>query len=299
VLGVAAILVGLFLLGSRAGAEDEPPYLQRQDLVYAEKDGAGLLLDLFAPRGKANGLAVVDVASGAWYSDRGKIRDHMRAKMFDTYCGRGYTVVAVRPGSRPRYTALEMVRHVQLGIQYTKQHAAEWKIDPRRLGLTGASAGGHLALLAALTPRDGEPGAADPTLRHDSRVNGVAVFFPPTDLHDWRGDGSPGTPPALGSLLFPGGTAGRSPEELRDAAKAASPLHQVAKTEVPFLLIHGDADPLVPLAHSQRFVEAMKKAGSAAELIVKAGGAHPWPTISEEVRVMADWFDRKFGASAP
>ena len=61
---------------------------------------------------------------------------------------------------------------------------------------------------------------------------------------------------------------------------------------IPFLFIHGDADPLVPLQQSQKMVEAIKAEGGAAELIVKAGGGHPWLTIPEEVKIMADWFDR-------
>ena len=57
-------------------------------------------------------------------------------------------------------------------------------------------------------------------------------------------------------------------------------------------MIHGDADPLVPLQQSQKMVEVLKAAGGSAELIVKKGGGHPWMTIPEEVKVMADWFDR-------
>jgi dipeptidyl aminopeptidase/acylaminoacyl peptidase len=58
-------------------------------------------------------------------------------------------------------------------------------------------------------------------------------------------------------------------------------------------LIHGDADPVVPLQQSRRLVEAVKAAGGSAELIIKKGGGHPWLTIPEEVKTMADWFDRQ------
>ena len=61
---------------------------------------------------------------------------------------------------------------------------------------------------------------------------------------------------------------------------------------VPFLIIHGDADPLVPLQQSRKMIEVLKAAGGSAELIVKKGGGHPWMTINEEVKVMADWFDQ-------
>ena len=57
------------------------------------------------------------------------------------------------------------------------------------------------------------------------------------------------------------------------------------------MLIHGDADPAVPLQQSEVMVEALKNAGVEAKLIVKPGGGHPWPTIHEEVAILADWFD--------
>ncbi len=76
-------------------------------------------------------------------------------------------------------------------------------------------------------------------------------------------------------------------------ARAISPLHRVNKPTIPFLLIHGDADEVVPLAHSQKLVDAIQAEGGSAELIVKAGGGHPWLTIPNEVVIMADWFDKQ------
>jgi len=56
------------------------------------------------PKGKANGLAIIDVVSGAWYSDRGKLREHTLAQVYAIFCSHGYTVFGIRPGSRTRYT---------------------------------------------------------------------------------------------------------------------------------------------------------------------------------------------------
>ncbi len=271
-------------------------YEQRQDVVYAEVHGTGLLMDVFTPTGAPNGLAIVDVASGAWHSDRGKIRDHTMAGVYDTFCGRGYVVFAIRPGSKSRYTLAEMDQHVKLGIRYVKEHAQEYKIDATRIGLTGASAGGHLATLAALTPAAANPAAKRTLERLDSSVKAVGVFFPPTDFLEWH-DGKMADASFLRPLLFLGGATGHSADELQQAARAVSPLYQVAKPEVPFLLIHGDADPVVPLSQSQKLVAAIKAAGGSAELIVKPGGGHPWLTIPMEVKVLADWFDGQLGVT--
>lgn len=284
---LAALLLGAFTL-----AAEGLPYEQKKDVVYGEVHGTGLLMDVFTPKEKPNGLAIVDVVSGAWYSDRNKIRDHTLAQIFQIYCARGYVVFAARPGSKTRYTAAEMDQNVKTAIRFAKEHAAEYKVDPARLGLTGASAGGHLATLAALTPAAGNTESKNPLERHDTTVRAVGVFFPPTDLLEWD-TGKPADPKVVGPLLFLNGSAGHGDEEIHSAARLVSPVFQVGHPTVPFLLIHGDADPLVPLSHSKKLVSAIQAAGGSAELIVKAGGGHPWLTLPEEVKVMADWFDKQ------
>ena len=109
-----------------AAAQEGSPYEQRENLVYAEVHGVGLLMDVFTPTGPGNGLGIVDVASGAWYSDRGKINDHKQAMVYDIFCAKGYTVFAVRPGSVSKWQGQDMLAHVQQGIQYVKQHAEEY-----------------------------------------------------------------------------------------------------------------------------------------------------------------------------
>lgn len=283
-------------LNTPAQESSGQPFDQKIDVVYGEVHGTGLLMDVFTPKGKANGLAIVDVVSGAYKSDRGKIRDHMLAQVYTIFCSRGYTVFAVRPGSRTKYTASEMAAHVKMGIRYVKQHAADYKIDPERLGLTGASAGGHLACLVAVTPEDGKPESSS-AARYDTRIKAAAVFFPLTDLLDW--DGKPANFALLGDILFQGDGKTHSEEEIKERALSLSPARLVKAPVVPFLLIHGDADPLVPLHQSERMVEAIKAAGGSAELIVKKGGGHPWLTIFEEVKVMADWFDKQLVEAKP
>ena len=298
-LVICIMTISLVNMAFQVEANEVPNYVQLQDVVFAEVHGTGLLMDVFTPTGPANGRAIVDVASGAWHSDRGKIRDHTLAQLYTTFCGRGYVVFALRPGSKTRYTALEMDQHVKLGIRYVKENADKYGIEASKLGLTGASAGGHLATLAALTPTASDPIAKNKMDRHDTSVAAVAVFFPPTDFLEWR-DGKMVDPKVLAPLLAVGANSakegalnGKSNEELQEMAKAISPLYQVRKPRVPFLLIHGDADEVVPLSHSQKLVEAIQSAGGSAELIVKQGGGHPWLTLPIEVAVMADWFDKQ------
>ncbi|MBX3421118.1 MAG: prolyl oligopeptidase family serine peptidase [Pirellulaceae bacterium] len=275
------------------------PYQRTKDIVYGEIHGTGLLMDVFVPTGTPNGRAIVDIASGAWFSDRGKINDHERAQVFNVLCSRGYSVFAIRPGSKTKYTLKEMDQHVKLGIRRVKQLAEEYGFDAGKLGLTGASAGGHLATLAAYTPESAKAESRDELERkYDTSVAAVAVFFPPTDFVEWR----PGDVINRGVLGVAIGSSGNglvdrmpkmSVEDLTAMAKEISPLHRYSTSKVPLLTIHGDADPVVHISHSEKLVKKISDSGGSAELIVVPGGAHPWPTIHEEVKVIADWFDKQ------
>jgi acetyl esterase/lipase len=278
------LIVAALLLGQLARAESA--YTQTQNVVYAEVDGVGLILDVFAPTGKPNGLGLVDVASGAFYSDRGKIEDHRKAQVYDIFCGKGYTVFAVRPGSITKFNLAEMAANLKKGIAWVKQHAAEYKIDPDRLGLTGGSAGGHLASLVAVTADD------------KTAVKAAGVFFPPTDWLNYRGRKIEADTPlaqlaSVKRFVYSNGAEPASTSELIEKLRQVSPALLVTDKAPPFLIIHGDADPRVPLDQSKELLAALKAAGVPAKLIIKPGGGHAWPTIHEEVQVMADWFDEQ------
>lgn len=286
--------LAMFCAGVGDVAWAEETYTQQKDVVIADVYGLALPMDIFVPTGKKNGLGIVDIASGAWSSDRGKIRDHKTARFYDILCGRGYTVFAVRPGSVVKFTAEEMLANINRAIRYIKENSEAYGVDPARLGLTGASAGGHLASLTVVRAEDGNPDAKDPLKRHDTRVAAVGIFFPPTNFLQWGDSGMPDFA-RLGNLLFSGGKGDRSDEEVREKARAISPALNVNAKTPPFIIWHGDADPAVPLQQSEFFVEKLKAAGTDVELHVKPGGGHPWLTIYEEVAHVADWFDTKLG----
>jgi len=284
-----AVLFSLTLTLKPVTAEKptELPYHQQQNVVYAEVHGIGLLVDIFTPRGQANGLAIVDVASGAYHSDRGKIRDHKEARMFDIFCSRGYTVFAIRPGSIAKFSGPEMLENVNRGILWVKAHAKEYQIDGDRLALLGASAGGHLACMAAVS-------ADDPQSK--TRVKAVAVFFPPTDLMNYGGfkidiRGDDPLASSIRQLITPKGAETTDEKKLDELRTAFSPARLVKPGLPAFLFIHGTADFMVPLQQSRTMVAALEKANVPVTLIVKEGGGHPWPTIHEEVEKMADWID--------
>jgi acetyl esterase/lipase len=293
---VASLL--LAALSWEVGRGDDTPFTQRENVVYADVHGVGLLMDIFTPTGDKNGLGIIDVVSGAWYSDRGKIRDQYAAQTFHILCRKGYTVFAIRPGSVTKFGVPEMLDHVNQGIRWVKEHAGEYGVDPERLGLMGASAGGHLACLAAVTAEDAKREGWSISKTPGTRVKAVAVFFPPTDFLNYggraidvRGDDRLGR--LLRRLAFPQGITNETADEVTQRITQICPARLVKADAPPFLIIHGDADPVVPLQQSEVMLEALKKSSVPAELIVKKGGGHPWLTIHQEVQVLADWFDKQ------
>jgi acetyl esterase/lipase len=192
-----------------------------------------------------------------------------------------------------------MLSNLNAGIRWVKEHAKDYEIDADRLGLMGGSAGGHLACLAAVTAEDGRiEGGKTAT---STRVKAVAVFFPPTDLLNYGGReidarSDDRFSQLVRRLAIGQATGNETAEEMVQKVTQISPARLVTAQSPPVLIIHGDADTVVPLQQSEVMLAALKKAGVAAELIVKPGGGHPWPTLHEEVRVIADWFDKQLAA---
>src|SRR5690606_33108079 len=96
----------------------------------------------------------------------------------------------------------------------------------------------------------------------------------------------------IGPMLFKDGTDGKTQEEIDAAAKEFSPMTYVNADAPPFFLLHGDADPVVPLSQSEMLLKALQDKGVQADLLVKEGGTHPWLTLPNEVIILADWFDK-------
>lgn len=227
------------------------PVAHTEDVVYGRKFGLALTMDVFAPA-QPNGAAVVFVVSATWRSSKSNVNPQSFAQLTD----RGYTVFAVLLSSQPRFTMKEIVDDLPLALNYIQKNAARWNIAPNRIGFSGFSAGCHLALL------------------HADKAKSVACFFPPTDFLNWGGPGL--APPKVLA------------EEL---GKDYSPLYRISAAHPPTLLIHGDADKLVPLQQSSTYIEQLKAQNVNAKLTVVPGKDHGWPTIFSDLNLVADWLD--------
>jgi len=286
------------LLPAVASAAD-PGFTRTEDVIYGRKYGTALTLDVFTPA-QQNGAAIVFVVSGGWFS----AHEAVNAGFYAEYLKRGYTVFAVVHGSQPKFTIPEVLEDMHRALRFIRHNADKYHIDPERIGISGASAGGHLSLMQGTAGTLGDPAAKDPVERQSSRVQAVACFFPPTDFLNY---GKPGQDAIGRGILvnyhapFDFHTLDKKTQsfvqitdeqKIIELGKVISPINHVTKDDAPTLIIHGDADELVPYQQAQIMVDKLKEVGVPAELINRPGKAHGWPQIEKDLVPMSDWFDK-------
>jgi acetyl esterase/lipase len=310
-LGSAGVLLMVAAHPLFAPEREAPSFTRQEDVIYARKHGTALTMDVFTPKKNANGAAAILVVSGGWSSAR---KFPAKFVFVDELLTRGYTVFAVVHGSQPQYTVPEIIQDVNRAVRFIRHHARDYKIDPNRLGIYGASSGGHLALMQALAGDTGDPSAEDPVEKVSSRVRAVACFFPPTDFLNY---GKPGEVAlgrgALADLkaafdfrTFDTKTKAfvlvKDEEQILKIGREISPAYHVSKDAPPTLIFHGDADKLVPIQQSRLLVQKLKEKDVEVKLVVKPGAGHAyglvmghghgWPNLSKDLALIADWFDK-------
>jgi len=286
--------------GLAARAADGPNFTRTEDVIYGRKHGVALTLDVFQPKENANGAGLIFVVSGGWFSAHANIN----AAFVQEFVNRGYSVFAVVHGSQPKFTIPEVLEDMHRATRFIRSKAADYKFDPNRLGIYGASAGGHLSLMQGTAGTAGNKEARDPVDRESSRVQAVACFFPPTDFLNYGKDGEI----ALGRGVLKNFRAPFDFHELDNSIRAfvpitdeakvleigrqISPINHVTVDDPPTLIIHGDADLLVPIQQAQLIITKLKSVNVPAELVTKPGAAHGWPGLDKDLVTLADWFDK-------
>jgi acetyl esterase/lipase len=262
--------------GVRGAPAPTPPPAVTRDVAYGHKDGLALTLDVLRPA-RPNGAAVIAIVSGGWQSNVEMSRLIVDGYLSPLLTEKGFTVFAVRHGSSPRYPMAAIVADVRRAVRFVRQHAGEYGVDPDRIGVYGGSAGGQLALLLGTTADSGDASAADTVLRASSRVAAVVAYFAPTDLARWEN-----------RRAFPA-TA------LTDAEAARySPIRFVSPGSAPSLIVHGDADRVVPIVEGETMYAALSKAGVAASFLRIEGAGHGFggADLERVNAAMAQWFQR-------
>jgi alpha-L-fucosidase 2 len=251
-------------------APEEPPAActgrAATDVEYARAAGERLALDVCVPEGPGPWPAALLVHGGGWSSgDRTQAARPLRAPLVAA----GVAWVALDYRLAPRHRYPSSVEDVRAAVLWVKAHAPALGLDASRLALVGESAGGHLAVAAAVDHRA------------DARVAAVVPFFAPVDLEadtERRG----GLSTSLRALL------GREAldAEAHALLREASPLRRVRPGLPPFLLVHGTADMSVPYEQSLRLREALRGVDVPCTLVTVPDGTHGTRGWS---RTLPDW----------
>ena len=248
----------------------------KPDIVYGEAAGEKLLLDVNVPVGDGPFPIAILVHGGGWSSGdkKGAEKSGSGADIspwFGPLTSAKFTWFSINYRLAPKHRWPACFDDVQTAIRWVKAHAAEFKGDPKRIVIFGHSAGGHLALLAALQTND------------DTRVQAAVGYAPVTDFEQelpTRG----GISPSLQNLFAIGKEI--TPEALK-ILRETSPIHHIQPKAgpPPFLILHGDADKSVPLQQSLNFQSRLRANGVACDLLIIPGAPHrltDWPKTSKD-----------------
>ena len=280
------LMFGFVLLGAVASAPRafaEPQVVAdgpqvRKGVTYRTVDDQALALDVAVPAGEGPFPLIVFVHGGGWAggnraSFEGEIQEAAR---------RGFVAATVSyrlsktaddgTSVNPFPAALD---DVTAAVDFLKAHAAEYRIDTDHVGITGDSAGGHLALLVGLMPPPMSISCRLDTTPPPNRVQAVVNLFGPTNLTTgW--DEVPQVRPLL--VAFLGGSPTAQPQRY----KAASPISYVRADAPPILTLHGTADPIVLVSQAKALDAALEKVGAPHEMLLLEGQGHGFSGAAAE-----------------
>jgi acetyl esterase/lipase len=230
------------------------------------------------PTGANNGASVV-VCPGGGY---GGLADHEGKPVAEWLNSLGVTGVVLRYRLGPRYHHPVMLGDAARAIRTVRHHAAEWDVDPARVGVLGFSAGGHLASTVSNHFDDGRPDAADPVERQSSRPDISILIYPVIQLE--------GRAAHLGSRA---NLLGDDPDPALIALLSND--RQVTSRTPPTFLVHSSDDVGVPVENSLRYALALEAAGVPFAMQVYEHGGHGYglggddPILSTWPDQCADW----------
>jgi len=251
---------------SRAAGAPEGVTIHR-DLAYATNGHARQKLDLYLPKeGKLLPL-IINIHGGAFRGGSKEIGVPV------DYLALGYGLASINYRLSQHAIFPAQIEDCKAAVRWLRANAAKYNLDPDRFAAWGSSAGGHLAAMLG-TSGDVKEFEVGENLGVSSRVHAVVDYFGPTDflqMDDHRlPRGQLHAPADSPESLLVGGPI----QESQEKTAKANPINYVTKNAPPFLICHGDRDPLVPHHQSELLEAALKKAGVAVTFYLAPGAGH-------------------------
>ncbi|HYN03338.1 MAG TPA: alpha/beta hydrolase [Vicinamibacteria bacterium] len=242
-----------------------------KDLAYVAGGHERQKLDLYLPPTGTRWPLVVSIHGGAF---RMGSKEGEPSRSAGAFVARGFAVAALNYRLSQHAVFPAQVEDCKAAVRWLRANAARYGYDPSRVASYGGSAGGHLAAMLGTT---GDVKAFDvgAHLDQSSRVQAVVDFFGPTDFlqmdaHRLNAQAMVHDTPDSPESQLVGGPIRDNPDEVA----RANPITYVTKDDPPFLIIHGDADILVPHHQSVLLEAALAKAGVPVRFVTIPGGLH-------------------------
>ena len=238
-----------------------------RDIPYVTNGHERQKLDLYLPQSENKLPVIIWVHGGAWLA--GSKNDFVPLD----YLSDGYAIASINYRLSQHAVFPAQIEDCKAAVRWLRANAKKYNLDPARFAAWGASAGGHLVALLGTTGdvKDFDTGQ---NLNESSAVRAVVDYFGPTDFLQMKAHSVPGgmphgTPDSPESRLVGGPI-----QEKKELVKKANPITYVTSNDAPFLIIHGDADPLVPHHQSEILASALEKAGVPVTFYTVKGGGH-------------------------
>ena len=265
-----AVLAMLMAAGQASAAEYE--LANQPGVVYAKHDGVELVGDFYLPKGRDKAPVLVAIHGGGW-----QVGSRQSYRYWGLFLARaGYAVFAIdyRLGKPGMYPAA--VYDTKAAIQFVRAKAAEFNLDPDRIGLIGDSSGAHLAALVALAgDQFNSAYRDDANAAVLANAKAVVGFYGEYDLlAQWTHDLTARPRDNIVEKFL-----GVPPTENRRIYFDSSPISYatVDRNKLRFLLIHGTDDDIAdPAAQSGAFLTALNQAQFFARRIIIPGAGHFW-----------------------
>jgi triacylglycerol lipase len=258
VTGLGLSLLSLLAAFAATASDSSAPALHEYKATYGEtyvqRESGPLKCDVYTPQGDGQFPGVLVVHGGAWrMGTRGQL-----AGVAELLAKHGMTAVAISYRLAPQYKFPAQIEDCKEAVRWMRANADKLKIDPKRIGGYGYSAGAHLvSLLATTDAKDGLEGVADPAKLPSTRLQCVAAGGAPCDLRLLPEN-------IEGLSFFLGGSRATCPEQYR----LASPAAFISRDDPPMFFFHGQEDHLVPLLSPTLMQKALASVGVASELYI-------------------------------
>jgi acetyl esterase/lipase len=228
------------------------------------------LTPYLVPKASSTGAAII-ICPGGGYQNLAEHEGRPVAEWLNTL---GITAFVLKYRLGPQYHHPAPLQDAARAIRTVRSRAAEWGLDPKRIGILGFSAGGHLASTLGTHFDAGKPDSSDPVERANSRPDLMVLIYPVVTMRELTHSGSKRN--LLGNEPSPELVALLSNEE------------QVTRETPPTFLVHTMTDATVPVENSMNFAMALRKAGVPFEFHLYERGPHGFG-LGQKNPILATW----------